>query len=55
MGNYSKGIAAFVGAVVRLLANFGVTVPENILGLINASLPLVTAALVYAVPNRSAT
>ena len=50
-----KAIVAFVAALVSLLANFGFEVPQNILDIINAVVPVAGTLLVYMIPNSSTT
>jgi hypothetical protein len=48
-----KAIVAVLGGVVTLLANFGVTMPENTQALITAVAPVLTALAVYFTPNKA--
>ena len=50
---YSKAITAFIAAGIGLFANFGITVPENVLAIINSVVPVVGAMLVYFIPNKT--
>ena len=48
-----KAIVAFVAAAISLLANFGIEVPQNVLDIINAVVPVAGTLLVYMIPNKS--
>ena len=54
MGNYSKAIVAFLGAAATLAAAFGLNVDWATPELISGVGGLITAVLVYIVPNKSA-
>ena len=53
MQGYSKAIAAIAAAAIQLLANFGIEVSPNVLGIINSLVPVLGAVLVYAIPNKT--
>ena len=48
-----KAIVAIVGGIVTLASNFGSEMPENVLSFINAMVPVLTAGLVWLIPNRT--
>lgn len=50
---YNKAIAAFATAVIGLLAQFGIELPESVATIINGLVPVVGAALVYLIPNKT--
>lgn len=59
MSEYAKAIAAFLGALVAMLAAFGVNTGEwvtpDLIGAVSSVLGAVaTAVLVYFVPNKPA-
>ena len=53
MQKYNKALVALVAAVVGLLGNFGIVIPESALTVITSALPLVSAGLVYLIPNQT--
>jgi hypothetical protein len=48
-----KAIAAIVGGVVSLLANFGLELSPELLNVINGAVALVVPVLVYLIPNTA--
>ena len=54
MTAYNKAIVAFLGAAVTLAAAFGVSVDWATPELISGVGGLITAVLVYLVPNKTA-
>lgn len=54
MSQYNKAIVAFLGAMVTLAATFGLTVDWATPEVIQAAGGIVTAILVWAIPNKVA-
>ncbi len=48
-----KAIAAIVGGIITILAQFGIVVPESVQGIVSAILPVLTAGAVYLIPNKT--
>lgn len=54
MSQYNKAIVAFLGAMVTIAATFGLTVDWATPEVIQAAGGIVTAILVWAIPNKVA-
>ena len=50
-----KALISFVAAALLLLNNFGIELPANVIGIVNAVVPVLGTVLVYMVPNSTKT
>lgn len=55
MQAYNKAIVAILGGLVSLASALGLPIPEQINEILLATAPVITAVLVYFIPNKTAT